>query len=195
MSGPGIRKAMLEVIDRLQVNQVSYPEDTSIAAEMQIGVEEVRKHLGILREEGKIKLNRTMHGHSAGFDPVQRQRFRESWKIMPPSDPEADRVNILRTIVEFQGDSSGYIGASRIAAKLAIPLDEVNGHLAILTDGGKLELSRTGSGYSAFLLPKQRQLFREQVYTNETATNYSRNQVEKERGMDVLISLVETAES
>jgi predicted nucleotide-binding protein len=79
-----IRRSILQVIDRLQVNSRSYPDDSAIAAELKISVEEVRGHLGILEREGRIKLNKTMWGHSAGLDPTQRQLLRESAMATTP---------------------------------------------------------------------------------------------------------------
>lgn len=83
MSGEEVRRSILEVIDRLQVHRASYPEDTAIADELKLDVEVVRGHLGILEREGRIKLNKTMWGHSAGFDPTQKQLFRESREAAP----------------------------------------------------------------------------------------------------------------
>lgn len=78
MSGQQERRNILQVIDRLQVNTWSYPDDTAIAHELNLSVEEVKGHLGILEREGRIKLNKTQWGYSAGFDSTQRQLFRES---------------------------------------------------------------------------------------------------------------------
>ena len=73
-----IRRSILQVIDRIQGDSSRYPDDSAIADELKVTVQEVRGHLGILEREGRIKLNKTMHGHSAGFDATQRQLFRES---------------------------------------------------------------------------------------------------------------------
>lgn len=73
-----IRRSMLQVVDRLQGDSLSYADDSAIANELKLSIQDVRGHLGILEREGQIKLNKTMHGHSAGFDAKQRQSFRES---------------------------------------------------------------------------------------------------------------------
>lgn len=73
-----IRRSILQVIDRLQGDSSRYPADAAIANELAVSVQDVRGHLGILHREGWITLNKTMWGHDAGFDPRQRQLFRES---------------------------------------------------------------------------------------------------------------------
>jgi len=72
-----VRRHILQVIDRLQEESSTYADDTAIADRLKISVEDTKGHLGILEQEGRIKLNKTMRGCSAGLDPTQRQLLRE----------------------------------------------------------------------------------------------------------------------
>jgi len=78
MKANQVRLGVLQVIDRLQGNSGSYINDSAIAAELKMEVEDVRGHLGILERESRIRLIKSNHGHSAYLDPTQRQLFREA---------------------------------------------------------------------------------------------------------------------
>lgn len=77
MTQKEIRRNILQVIDRIQGNSASYVNDAAIAAEVKIDVDDVRGHLGILEQQGKVKLTKTFNGYSAYLNPTQRQLLRE----------------------------------------------------------------------------------------------------------------------
>ena len=72
------------------------------------------------------------------------------------------RRKILEFIDRLQGSSSNYIGDATIAKELKLTVEEVQGHLGILEDEGRVMLSTSFEGSAAFLNPQQRQVFREE---------------------------------
>lgn len=81
-----VRRNILQVIDRLQGTSASYVNDSAVANEMKIGVDDVRGHLGILDQRGKVQLVRSTGGYSAYLDPTQRQLLREEVVASDASD-------------------------------------------------------------------------------------------------------------
>lgn len=78
MTAQQVRQEILKVMNRLQGTSPTYTNDTAIATEMNLSVEDVRGHLGVLEREGRIRLVKTSNGYSGSLDPTQRQLFLES---------------------------------------------------------------------------------------------------------------------
>ena len=76
-------------------------------------------------------------------------------------DPHAVRNEILQTVLEIQGASRNGVDDTTIADRPGLTVDEVRGHLSILDEEGRIRLSQTMYGHSAFLQPGQRQKVKE----------------------------------
>ncbi len=73
------------------------------------------------------------------------------------------RRNILQVIDRIQGDSASYVSDAQIAEELKMTVEEVQGHLEILEQQGRIDYSPTFEGASAYLSPRHRQQLREEL--------------------------------
>lgn len=86
-------------------------------------------------------------------------------------DPIAIRQEILQAILEIQGNSNVGTNDRHIADRLGLTVAEVEGHLEILRDEGKLNFSRSSGGCAVFLMEGQKQRFKEsQMTTRRTSS-------------------------
>jgi HEAT repeat protein len=79
------------------------------------------------------------------------------------SDPRAVRQRILQAAADIQTDSSAYIPASAIAERLGLGIEELEGHIEILHQDGKILTDYNSSGCFVHLTAGQRQRFRESI--------------------------------
>ncbi len=73
------------------------------------------------------------------------------------------RLRILGVIDRLQGDSASSVPDTSIAEEVNLSVEEVQGHLEILEEEGRVMLSTSFEGSSGFLNPKQRQRLREEL--------------------------------
>ena len=76
------------------------------------------------------------------------------------NDPIAVRQQILQALLEIQGDSPNTTDGNRIAERLGLGVGEVEGHLGILRDDGKVQFTRMSGAY---LKAAQKQRFLESL--------------------------------
>ena len=73
------------------------------------------------------------------------------------------RRNILQVIDRIQGDSANFVSDAQIAEELKLTVDEVQGHLEILEQQGRIDFSPSFEGSSAYLSPRHRQQLRDEL--------------------------------
>lgn len=71
------------------------------------------------------------------------------------------RQQVLDSILKLQGSGASYVADTEIAADLGFDLEEVQGHLHMLEERGRIKLASSFEGCAAFLSPSQQQRVRE----------------------------------
>jgi predicted ArsR family transcriptional regulator len=142
--------------------------DKAVSERLGLTVAEVRQHFEALKSANRIHLRMDSSGHHATrqalgslFDLVRAQE-----RGQPTSGREAStpvKQQILQTLLEAQGCSGSYIPAATIAEQLGREPDEVEGHLEILHDEGRVEVEWNSSGCFGHLTDAQKQRFKEFV--------------------------------
>ncbi len=94
-----VRNEILQAVLEIQGTSRKGVDDTTIAGRLGLTVDEVRGHLGILDEEGRIGLSRTMHGRTAFLQPEQRQKAKESAAVSSKSAQTVDEVDPRKVFV------------------------------------------------------------------------------------------------
>ncbi len=92
-------------------------------------------------------------------------------------DPTSVRQQILLVILEIQGNSSAYTSDLRIAERLGLSVEEVDGHLEILRDQGKLRFQSGDKGCAASLTDGQKQRFKESMLSASTTSQLTVTQI------------------
>jgi hypothetical protein len=75
----------------------------------------------------------------------------------PASSGKHDRRRILESILKLQGSGGSYVDSTVIASDVGLDLEDVQGHLHLLEEQGRIQLAASFEGCSAFLSPPQRQ--------------------------------------
>ena len=98
-----------------------------------------------------------------GADSKER---REGGKTQPRGTTVSGtrtRERLLETILNRQGSGSAYISDVALAEDLGLNVDEVQGHLHVLEEKGRIQLAASFEGCSAFLSPSQQTWVREKL--------------------------------
>ena len=75
------------------------------------------------------------------------------------------RQQVLRAILDIQGNSGRYTHETTIAERLGLKVEEVEGYLELLRGEGKIEFTRSSSGCAGYLTDAQKQRFKESQMT------------------------------
>lgn len=170
------RAKILQTILDMQGNSAHFTHAGTIAEPLGLSVDEIEGHLDLLRGEGKIQLDVNSSGYFGHLLPGQKQRFLESQMVISKgNDPNAVRAQILRTILDIQGDSPRYTHARTIADRLGMNVEEIEGHLEILREDRRVQAIRDSGGYSACLTPGQKQKVRESEAASPSSTPRTSN--------------------
>ena len=161
MTPQRIKRQILEAIMSLQRDDdPSMIADTQVAEKTEIDLEIVRDYMELLVADGDLVDGTDSGGHAGALTAQGRRTLsekpqRESTTDNRMTHDEIRRL-ILQTIHGNQSNSGITVQDSLIAAKTGLSIQEVQDHLEVLEEEGKVDLARNTAGHGAWLTARGR---------------------------------------